>query len=74
MTLPPLATERLASLPWAERMQAYADYGRAKLWFAEAEKDRRRNGWQWQLDLARAERAWAHYERALKKAQEGQAA
>lgn len=66
---PCLATDTLRVLPWAMRMQAYSDFDTAISAWALARQDRRLGGWRWRLDIRRARRAWSHYKRAVRAAQ-----
>lgn len=66
---PCLAVDTLASLPWARRIQAYADFDNAILHWNLARLERRNGGWQWRLDIRRARRFWGHYRAAVRAAQ-----
>lgn len=66
--------DRLRVLPWSARMRAYSDFDIAISSWALARQDRRLGGWQWRLDIRRAQRAWAHYKKAVRLAKQGRIA
>ncbi len=71
---PCLAVDTLAVLPFAERIRAYEDFDAAVRNWAMARRERRAGGWEWRLDIRRAQRAWKHYTAAVRKAKAGRMA
>lgn len=67
---PSLAVDTLRSLPFHRRMQAYEDFDKAVSSWALARFNRRNGIWFWHLDMRAALRAWKHYKRAVRAAQE----
>ena len=66
---PSLAVDALSVLPWPERMQAHTDFDMALASWNIARHARRGGDWHWRLDIRAALRAWEHYSRAVRKAQ-----
>ena len=71
MTRPFLAVDTLSTLPWGDRMQAYADYDNALMYWNLARLHMRNRNWQWRLDIRRARRFWRFYKTAVRTAQSG---